>query len=84
MVMEGVTVKVGDLFDLGNGVKAKAPSKSGDAANDCNCRCIVIYTLMTEEEFAKATGKRVDNSGESGIIKIHHGRYGKHFIGANH
>lgn len=59
MKMEGVTVKAGELFDLGNGVKAKAPSKSGVAAHDCNCRCFLEYNLMTAEEFAKATGKSV-------------------------
>ena len=59
MKMEGVTVKAGDLFDLGDGVKAKAPSKSGVAAHDCNCRCFLEYKLMTVDEFAKATGKSV-------------------------
>ena len=57
MKMEGKTVKAGDKFDLGGGVKAKAPSMSGDAKNDVNCRCFLEYNLMTEEEFAKATGK---------------------------
>lgn len=57
--MEGVTVKAGEMFNLGNGVKAKAPSQSGVAAHDCNCRCFVEYNLMTPEEFAKATGKKV-------------------------
>jgi uncharacterized protein with gpF-like domain len=57
--MEGVTVKAGEMFNLGNGVKAKAPSKSGVAAHDCNCRCFVEYNLMTPEEFAQATGKKV-------------------------
>lgn len=56
--MEGVTVKVGELFNLGGGVKAKAPSQSGVAAHDCNCRCFLEYNLMTPEEFAKATGKK--------------------------
>lgn len=56
MKMEGVTVKVGEMFDLGNGVKAKAPSQSGVAAHDCNCRCFLEYNMMTVEEFAKATG----------------------------
>lgn len=60
MKMEGVTVKVGELFNLGtyNGqkVQAKCPSQSGVAAHDCNCRCFVEYNLMTVEEFAKATG----------------------------
>ena len=57
--MEGVTVKAGELFDLGGGVKAKAPSQSGVAAHDCNCRCFLEYNLMTPEEFANATGKKV-------------------------
>ncbi len=56
MKMDGKTVAVGELFDLGNGVKTKAPGESGDAANDCRCRCFLEYNLMTAEEFAKATG----------------------------
>lgn len=59
MKMEGQTVKAGDMFDLGGGVKAKAPSKSGVAAHDCNCRCFLEYNLMTPEEFAKATGQKL-------------------------
>ena len=59
-MMEGVTVKAGELFDLGGGVKAKAPSQSGVAAHDCNCRCFLEYNLMTVEEFAKATGQTVE------------------------
>lgn len=55
--MEGQTVKVGEMFNLGNGVKAKAPSQSGVAAHDCNCRCFLEYNLMTVEEFAKATNQ---------------------------
>ena len=60
MKMEGKTVKAGELFDLGGGVKAKAPSQSGVAAHDCNCRCYLEYNLMTPEEFAKATGKKLE------------------------
>ena len=60
MKMEGVTIKVGDLFDLGNGVKTKAPSHSGSAANDCNCRCTLEYNVMTLEEFAKASGQKIE------------------------
>lgn len=60
MIMEGQTVKAGELFNLGNGVKAKAPSQSGVAAHDCQCRCFLEYNLMTPEEFAKATGKKVE------------------------
>lgn len=58
--MEGVTVKVGEKFNLGGGVTAKAPSQSGVAAHDCQCRCFVEYNLMTVEEFAKATGLTVE------------------------
>lgn len=61
IVMEGKTVKAGELFDLGiyNGgkVMAKAPSQSGVAAHDCRCRCFLEYNLMTVEEFAQATGQ---------------------------
>lgn len=55
--MEGVTVKAGELFNLGNGIKTKTPGKSGSAANDCNCRCDLSYDLMTVEEFAEATNQ---------------------------
>lgn len=58
VILHGQTVKAGELFDLKDGVKAKAPSMSGVAAHDCNCRCEVEYNLMTVEEFAKATGQR--------------------------
>lgn len=58
--MDGQTVKVGEYFNLGGGVKAKAPSMSGDAKNDCNCRCTTEYNLMTVEEFAKATNQTVE------------------------
>ena len=55
MIMEGKTVKAGEFFDLEDGNKTKAPSESGVAAHDCNCRCFLEYNLMTVEEFAKAT-----------------------------
>lgn len=64
--MENVTVKVGELFDLGGGIKAKAPSQTGVASHDCNCRCFLEYNLMTVEEFEKATGKKVKNGVEKG------------------
>lgn len=59
MIMEGKTVKAGEFFDLEDGNKTKAPSESGVAAHDCNCRCFLEYNLMTAEEFAKATGQKV-------------------------
>ena len=55
--MEGQTVKAGEFFDLGNGVKAKCPGQSGSAANDCQCRCFLSYNLLTVEEFAKRTNQ---------------------------
>lgn len=55
MNMEGKTVKVGEMFTFSDGTKTKAPSQSGVAAHDCNCRCFLEYNLMTVEEFAKAT-----------------------------
>lgn len=54
--MEGVTIKVGEQFQLEPGVYAECPGKSGTARNDCNCRCYLRYRLMTVAEFAKATG----------------------------
>lgn len=55
--MEGKIVKAGEYFDLGGGIKTKAPSMSGDAKNDCNCRCFLEYNILTEEEFKRAKGK---------------------------
>lgn len=59
--MDGKTVKVGEMFDLGGGAKAKAPSQSGEARHDCNCRCFVDYDIMTVKEFAQATGRPEDS-----------------------
>ena len=67
--MEGVTIKVGDKFQLEPNVYAECPSTSGTARNDCRCRCFLEYTLMSAEEFEELTGKSVDKSGGSGIIK---------------
>lgn len=43
--MDGVTIPVDDYFNLGRGVKTKAPGQSGDAANDIHCRCYLSYDL---------------------------------------
>lgn len=59
--MEGQTVKAGDYFDLGNGVKALAPGQSGDAENDINCRCFLGYNIMTVAEFETKTGVKLKN-----------------------
>lgn len=53
--MEGKTVKAGEMFTFSDGTKTKAPSESGVASHDCNCRCFLEYNLMTVAEFAKAT-----------------------------
>ena len=55
--MEGQLIESGGYFDLGNGIKAKSPGESGDASNDCNCRCFVEYEMMTVEEFEERGGK---------------------------
>ena len=57
--MEGVTVLVDEEFDLGDGVKAKAPGQSGVAGHDINCRCYLSRDLMTKVEFEALTGKSV-------------------------
>ena len=58
------TVRVGDDFEFGDGVTTQAPGKSGVARHDCNCRCFVVYNIMTPAEFAKAT-----NQTEAEVIK---------------
>ncbi|MCD7777925.1 MAG: polymorphic toxin type 50 domain-containing protein [Clostridiales bacterium] len=82
--MEGKIVKIGDKFELEPGVFAECPGSSGTARNDCNCRCFLEYSLMNVEEFAKATGKtveevkkeigfvenEVENSSKSDIIEL--------------
>lgn len=68
--MEGVIIQVGDKFQLEPNVYAECPSTSGTARNDCRCRCFLEYTLMSVEKFEELTGKSVDKSGGSGIIKL--------------
>lgn len=43
--MEGVTIQIDEMFDLGGGIRAKAPGLSGDAKNDINCRCFLEYDI---------------------------------------
>lgn len=57
VAMNGQVVLMDEAFDLGSGVTAMAPGQSGDAANDINCRCITIKTMMTDDEYYAATGK---------------------------
>lgn len=58
--MEGVTIKVGEEFQLESDVFAECPGKSGTARNDCRCRCYLKYSLMTVEEFANATNQTAE------------------------
>lgn len=62
VAMDGQVRLTDELFDLGNGVTAKAPGQSGDAGNDINCRCYASYELMTDEEYFKKTGKHFNGS----------------------
>lgn len=57
--MEGVTIRVGDKFDLGSGIYTDCPGNSGDAGNDCRCRCFLEYNLMTYGEYEEITGKKI-------------------------
>lgn len=50
--MNNISIPLEELFDLGHGVTAEAPGNSGNAANDCNCRCFLKYELK-EDEAAK-------------------------------
>ncbi len=63
--MHGVTVKAGEPFDLGDGITTKAPGQSGHAMHDCRCRCVLVYKLMTLEEFAEATGRKINELGQA-------------------
>lgn len=44
--LHGKTVKVGEKFDLGGGEKGEAPSNTGYAHHDCNCRCYLKYEVV--------------------------------------
>lgn len=67
--MEGQLIESGGYFDLGNGIKAKSPGESGDASNDCNCRCFVEYEMMTVEEFEERGGKWKNRNREFNFTK---------------
>lgn len=44
--MEGVTIPVDDEFELPSGATTLAPSQSGVASEDINCRCYLSYSLQ--------------------------------------
>ena len=55
--MEGIIVLTDEEFELPSGAVTLSPGNSGVASEDINCRCYCSYTLMTVEEYEKATGK---------------------------
>lgn len=77
MEMNGVVKRVGEPFDLGNGVTAQAPSQSGDAGNDINCRCYLSYEWMTPEEYAKATGQEFGDINAPESLRIKDAKHAK-------
>lgn len=48
--MEGISVKENELFDLGAGIKTRAPGESGIAGHDINCRCFLEWELTDESK----------------------------------
>ena len=76
-IVNGESKELDEEFTLLNGVKAKAPGQSGTAYNDCNCRCILVYEIKSNEAdkaFGGNTPKSIDFGGGSGIIKEMGGR----------
>lgn len=58
--MEGQTVLQDELFDLHDGNKTVAPSQSGVAGHDINCRCYASRDIMTVAEYEKKFGKTIN------------------------
>lgn len=76
--MEGVTIAVGEQFQLEPDVFAECPGKSGTARNDCRCRCYLRYRLLTPQEFYKLTGRNITlTKKQEETIKDYTGIYGK-------
>lgn len=65
IIMDKQTVLQNEMFDLGGRVMAIAPGHSGVAGHDCNCRCFIVVSLMTEDEFIKAAGRGFNDSKEN-------------------
>lgn len=51
--MDGVTIPQDDLFVLPSGATCKAPSQTGVAGEDINCRCYLSYDLVLASELTK-------------------------------
>lgn len=51
--MDGVTIPQDELFKLPSGATCKAPSQTGVAGEDINCRCYLSYDLVLASELTK-------------------------------
>lgn len=51
--MDGVTIPQNELFKLPSGATCKAPSQTGVAGEDINCRCYLSYDLVLASELTK-------------------------------
>lgn len=51
--MDGVTIPQDDIFVLPSGATCKAPSQTGVAGEDINCRCYLSYDLVLASELTK-------------------------------
>ena len=51
--MDGVTIPQDELFVLPSGATCKAPSQTGVAGEDINCRCYLSYDLVLASELTK-------------------------------
>lgn len=51
--MDGVTIMQDELFKLPSGATCKAPSQTGVAGEDINCRCYLSYDLVLASELTK-------------------------------
>ena len=56
--MDGVTIPQDELFELPSGAKGKAPSQTGVAGEDINCRCYLSYSLVLTSELTGEKSSR--------------------------
>lgn len=56
--MDGVTIPQDELFELPSGATCKAPSQTGVAGEDINCRCYLSYNLVLASELTPQDGKQ--------------------------
>lgn len=68
--MDGVTIPQDELFKLPSGATCKAPSQTGVAGEDINCRCYLSYDLVLASELTGANNTPVKQSKYSGYENI--------------